>query len=308
MKCKICQTETVVAARKWVSVSGFGYCLATCPECGFVQKNSETPIEDIYKSVYDHGDYVKKRCISGVISIPERGYVIPFADELATKNGVPIVLEVGPGAGGNLLYLRSRGFQIATLDVSEWNNDYFRSTLNFEAVFANISEIPENTYDGIILTHVIEHVETPIEFLAALSRKLKIGGAILCSTPNVRSLFGRIFGQRWWVYGIDDHVSFFERSTLESCVRDAGFGSISSYSTGGTNTAHSISQFIKQRRVGAKKMDVTSTQTQVEVNPSARKSIGRNVLRLVASIERLLAPLERLGLGYELVTEAKRQC
>lgn len=43
------------------------------------------------------------------------------------------------------------------------------------------------TYDGIIVSHVIEHVEKPVEFLNAIMGLLKEGGKLYVATPSIKS-------------------------------------------------------------------------------------------------------------------------
>lgn len=48
--------------------------------------------------------------------------------------------------------------------------------------------IPDDSYDFVILHHVIEHMRNPNFILARLSRKLKPGGYIWIAFPSLRSL------------------------------------------------------------------------------------------------------------------------
>lgn len=49
-------------------------------------------------------------------------------------------------------------------------------------------EIPEATYDLVILNHVIEHMANPAPIVAKLCSKLKPGGHIWIAFPSLRSL------------------------------------------------------------------------------------------------------------------------
>jgi 2-polyprenyl-3-methyl-5-hydroxy-6-metoxy-1,4-benzoquinol methylase len=49
-------------------------------------------------------------------------------------------------------------------------------------------EIPEASYDLVILNHVVEHMTEPMPILAALCAKLKPGGLIWIAFPSLRSL------------------------------------------------------------------------------------------------------------------------
>lgn len=48
--------------------------------------------------------------------------------------------------------------------------------------------IPDNSYDLVILHHVVEHMTNPSEILATICTKLKPGGYIWIAFPSLRSL------------------------------------------------------------------------------------------------------------------------
>jgi SAM-dependent methyltransferase len=50
------------------------------------------------------------------------------------------------------------------------------------------SAIPDNSYDFVILHHVVEHMEAPEPILTAICSKLKPGGYIWIAFPSLRSL------------------------------------------------------------------------------------------------------------------------
>lgn len=50
------------------------------------------------------------------------------------------------------------------------------------------SEIPDSSYDFVILHHVVEHMSDPAPILTAICSKLKPGGYIWIAFPSLRSL------------------------------------------------------------------------------------------------------------------------
>jgi SAM-dependent methyltransferase len=50
------------------------------------------------------------------------------------------------------------------------------------------SEIPDSSYDLVILNHVIEHTTVPTSILTAICSKLKPGGYVWIAFPSLRSL------------------------------------------------------------------------------------------------------------------------
>jgi SAM-dependent methyltransferase len=104
---------------------------------------------------------------------------------------------------------------------------------------ANIAQKNHNVYNGfledysfvqkfdlIISSHVIEHVENPINFLMSLSKFLAEDGFILVDTPNYNSLQRIIFGKHWGGYHAPRHWTFFTDKSIIKCGLAAGLETI----------------------------------------------------------------------------------
>jgi SAM-dependent methyltransferase len=77
-------------------------------------------------------------------------------------------------------------YNLTNEDKKILENKYFLVDLD------NLSELdnalPNNYFDFIIMSHVIEHTRKGTEILEILSKKLKVGGGIYIEFPSVRSL------------------------------------------------------------------------------------------------------------------------
>jgi 2-polyprenyl-3-methyl-5-hydroxy-6-metoxy-1,4-benzoquinol methylase len=315
LKCPACGHNSKTQPGRFLSRSGFYYHLEKCSNCGFQFKVTEDNLSKIYKFVYDTGEYINDRGASSV-NRPERSYVPYFLKNHVTAGG--LVLEIGPGAAGNLLYAKDIGFRTATLDVSEWNNTYFKNTCGFDHVYSSMESIPNESLDGVIATHVIEHVQRPFEFLKALRTKMKQGARLLIGTPNCGFPYTTFFGNRWWVYGVDDHVSFFQSGNLEKLLKLAGFQDILVKSCN-SNGCHSLSWFLKWGIRGypygfRSRVATTANSNATEakqITPSATNSTcNRKAGSTGSRIKRMLdfpfATLAKAGYGYELVAICRR--
>ncbi len=106
-----------------------------------------------------------------------------------------------------------RDIHVADLDALNWNVLW-----------------PERRYDAIIAADVLEHLREPTRALQALLRRLKPGGKLLISLPNI-AYAGMIFGLleddfRYRAEGLLDqtHLRFFTRTTLEETLAKSGWG------------------------------------------------------------------------------------
>lgn len=90
--------------------------------------------------------------------------------------------------------------------------------------------IPDGYFDLIVCNDVIEHMSTPSSFLRRVSSKLRLGGVMIGSVPNVRYLPVMVgyLVFRDWKYNpeggvLDDtHLRFFTRKSLIRTFNQTG--------------------------------------------------------------------------------------
>lgn len=101
------------------------------------------------------------------------------------------ILEVGCGLGYLTYALNQSGYNTLGLDISEeavkyaknaFGNYYLQSDI-FEYAVSN-----KKKFDFVVLTEVIEHVISPVQFIKTLLGLLAPGGKLIISTPN-KSLY-----------------------------------------------------------------------------------------------------------------------
>jgi SAM-dependent methyltransferase len=142
-----------------------------------------------------------------------------------------LVLDVGCGVGANMVMLRDRGHDVTgvTLSASEAE---ICSRQGFRCEIADITgtlPFADQSFDALILSHVLEHVAYPNNVLRNLSRLLRSRGSVYVALPNVlffpqraEFLRGRF---RYSETGLMDrtHLRFFDFHSARDLVQDAGF-------------------------------------------------------------------------------------
>jgi SAM-dependent methyltransferase len=103
------------------------------------------------------------------------------------------ILDVGTGTGNNLRLLQELGFKNVTgLDSSEEAIRFCQQKglgLVKQGDVCNIP-FPDNNFDVVFATDIIEHVEDDIEALSEIRRILKPEGKVILTVPAFQSLWG----------------------------------------------------------------------------------------------------------------------
>lgn len=105
-----------------------------------------------------------------------------------THHHAHTLLEVGAGTGALMEYLRDiDGLAMTGIDVSAASVKTARDK-GFdvrEAAFDDLAEVlgDDETFDAIVLSHVMEHVADPLGVMRALLGRLKPGGRLMTAVP-----------------------------------------------------------------------------------------------------------------------------
>jgi SAM-dependent methyltransferase len=150
------------------------------------------------------------------------------------------LLEIGCGAGNLLLQATVAGSYPVALDLSMQALTFVRSRLKeiestadvpsgFTCTQAIGEYLPfeEDSFDCVLLSEVIEHLEAPQISICEAMRALCPGGRLLITTPNYRSFWPLM---EWAVDRMnmapkmagEQHISRFHPSSLKKMLVEAG--------------------------------------------------------------------------------------
>lgn len=100
------------------------------------------------------------------------------------------LLDVGCGAGGDLVFLNSLGWRASGVEIDPTAVRVARAR-GLEVIEGDVASagLADETFDAVTSSHVLEHVHDPREFLLECRRVLKTGGVLVAvpQTPDPNS-------------------------------------------------------------------------------------------------------------------------
>lgn len=132
--------------------------------------------------------------------------------DYANKVDVDInsVLEIGPGDGAFAQRLLAEvtkcQYSVVEADVSR----HARLASRGIAVVTDLNSLPSQSFDVLVLSHVVEHVADPHELLTGLLALLRPGGIIYVDVPCRDDLHKE---------EDEPHIYFFDKRTLSSLLK-----------------------------------------------------------------------------------------
>jgi SAM-dependent methyltransferase len=176
--------------------------------------------------------------------------------------------------------------------------EYARQRLGVEVHHGRFSEIqlPEASFDVVVLWNVVEHLDQPVGDLKYAQRLLKDGGWLVFSVPNLESLERGVFKDYWVGWDLPRHLYLFSQPTLKEILEATGFQLVAKrcISTSYSVLGHSLDFW---------------SQTWAERHPTLRRALLGTYRSLPGRV--LMVPplwlLDRLNLSTILTLFAQKK-
>jgi SAM-dependent methyltransferase len=134
------------------------------------------------------------------------------------------LLELGCGSGRNLVLLRQLGWRVEGLDFDQSAVDVARSEgLDVRLGAIEAQKYQADSFDAVVMCHVIEHVYDPRAVVEECHRVLRPGGRLIVVTPNTTSVLHKQFGRDWYPLEPPRHITMFRRALLGKLAEESGF-------------------------------------------------------------------------------------
>jgi len=132
------------------------------------------------------------------------------------------ILDVGCGLGF-LLSGINNGWEKYGVEISKIAAKHATKFGNIFCGELKEANYKANYFDVVVLYHVIEHIENPIDLLLEIRRILKPGGHLILGTPDFDSACARRFGKNYRLLDDKSHISLFTTESMYCFLSDYGF-------------------------------------------------------------------------------------
>lgn len=141
------------------------------------------------------------------------------------RNGT--ILDVGSGMGQFILYAKGQGYRVVAMDkaipcITNLKNEGIQT-------YTSLRNMPDNSFDAVVLFDVIEHIKNPRTFLKTIRKKIKKSGVLMITTPNVHGISSRVIPSllTYTNNRYSEHVVLYTNNALTQLIRLEGFKVIS---------------------------------------------------------------------------------
>jgi SAM-dependent methyltransferase len=216
-KCPACNSE-----KRSTHGEKNGHPIYRCEQCGTLFSDRS---EINYDAYYDESN----------LTVPEfiHDRLNEVFEQLKSYRQTNRLLDVGCGAGSLLEAARRAGWEAEGLEISESAAEYVRSQ-GFKVFQGDLLDAPypDNHFDIVTASELIEHVKDPLPLLNQIVRILRPGGLLWATTPNARSFSSRMLGVKWSTVCPPEHLQLFSARGIHKLFERAGFRHVTVKSRG----------------------------------------------------------------------------
>lgn len=217
-ECLLCKFEGYKVVRV-INEYNFKECL----NCGLIYidpQPDENSIEQFYPEDYfnpqhpqGYHDVIARK--DDVINYRLKA-IVDLINNLSPDKGR--LLEIGCALGYFLELAQKSGWEAKGVELSPWASQYAKEETKVNVLTGKLEDIkfPDAYFDTIVMIELIEHTQNPVTFLKEVYRILKPDGIILITTPNSRSIHGKIWRRKFQeIFFIPEHLFLFSIPTIK---------------------------------------------------------------------------------------------
>lgn len=220
--CPLCNERR---AKARFAIEGCASRLVVCPCCGLGRLDplpSDDELTSFYPDAYYGDPGIKFQPLVEALVRAVGARHIRFLSRGVPSGGQ--VLDVGCGRGVLLAELADRGFEVHGVERSAAAAAGAdpRARIRIASDLAEVAH-PADSFDAVLIWHVLEHLRDPVASVREIHRILRPGGKLVVAVPNFSSLQARWAGAAWFHLDLPRHVFHFSLAALRRLLVQSGF-------------------------------------------------------------------------------------
>lgn len=198
---------------------GFHY--HRCSGCGHVYVSPRIKGSDAYRM----GLELDRRDYDTELMEVQKFYAAPICHLLRARAPGHRLVDLGFGKGYILQLAKSYGFEVYGTDTSPSQVESLRPQFGnrLHQIMMEDPTLPWTGFDAVVISHVLEHLERPDEFLGTVFRAMNPDGVLYVAVPDLESVQFQLFGKKWDAISPLAHFQYFQESTLTRLLKDSLF-------------------------------------------------------------------------------------
>lgn len=224
--CSICLKGIDQFIIRRATAQGNFYSIFFCELCN-IGKTFPQPSDDELKRLYGAGIYRSDGGKRFNFLIEE--FVSKFRSRRKNRikkyksNGA--ILDVGCGRGTFLEIMKRDGWEVTGTEFDQDVAATISERYSIPVLQGDLNDLhlPESSFDVILLTHVLEHVRSPLQTIRECHRLLKKNGLLVVSCPNIQSLQAMAGKAKWFHLDLPYHLHHFSEKGLKKLIENNFF-------------------------------------------------------------------------------------
>lgn len=200
--------------------------IRSCRNCDFIfapdiQSEDSTLYDSNFGDTNVHPTYEKR---DGKYVVRNRVKLEALLDRLEPYRQTGRFLDVGCSAAFFLSVAKERGWQPQGAEIAKWAADFSRQELGIDVFNGMLQDakFPDNHFDVVFSSHVMEHIGQPLGLLSEMARVLRPGGVHVTVVPTQFASPSWRLAHRFIGDPPPIHASFYTRDTYAAFLKKAG--------------------------------------------------------------------------------------
>jgi 2-polyprenyl-3-methyl-5-hydroxy-6-metoxy-1,4-benzoquinol methylase len=198
-----------------------GFAFHRCVECSHIYVSPRVSAE-VGAAIAHERDSVDQH--SSLMEV-QKFYAGAVCSLLRARAPGSRLLDVGFGRGYLLELARSYGFDSYGVETSlaQLGRLEERMAGRLHEGGTPDGSLPWGSFDVVMMSHVLEHLERPLEVLGHVYSALNPEGLVYIAVPDMRSAQFQVFGKNWDAITPLAHLQYFNETSLGRALEEAGF-------------------------------------------------------------------------------------